>query len=72
MAFGVQVTFDAHDPGKLAEFWALALGYILEPPPKGFDSWPDFARSIDLPEDQWNDYSAVVDPDGKGPRLYFQ
>lgn len=26
MATGFQVTFDAHDPARLAEFWANALG----------------------------------------------
>ena len=25
-----------------------------------------------IPEDRWNDASAIVDPDGKGPRIYFQ
>ena len=25
-----------------------------------------------VPEDQWNSRSAIVDPDGKGPRIFFQ
>jgi hypothetical protein len=25
-----------------------------------------------VPEDQWTSRSAVVDPDGRGPRIYFQ
>ena len=25
-----------------------------------------------IPEEDWNSASAVVDPEGKGPRLYFQ
>ena len=32
-------------------------------------------RSCDtrgIPEERWNDASAVVDPDGKGPRIFFQ
>lgn len=28
MATGFQVTFDANDPARLAEFWAQALGYV--------------------------------------------
>ena len=29
-------------------------------------------RAWDVPEDQWNSRSAVVDPGGVGPRLFFQ
>ncbi|PRY42285.1 VOC family protein [Umezawaea tangerina] len=72
MAFGIQVTFDAHDPTKLAEFWALAAGYVFQPPPPGFATWEDFGRSIDLPEERWNDQSALIDPEGRGPRIYLQ
>jgi len=68
----IQVVFDAADPDKLAEFWALALGYIPEPPPEGFATWEDFARSIGMPEERFGDQAAVVDPDGAGPRVYFQ
>jgi len=25
-----------------------------------------------IPESEWNSASAVIDPDGRGPRLYFQ
>jgi hypothetical protein len=67
-----QVTFDAHDPAALAAFWALALGYQEEPPPPGFATWEDFARSINLPESEWNNFSAVVAPDRQAPRLFFQ
>jgi hypothetical protein len=67
-----QVTFDAHDPAEPARLWALALGYELEPPPKGFSSWEEFARRIGLPEDRWNDLAAVVDPGRSGPRVFFQ
>jgi Glyoxalase-like domain len=70
MAMGVQVTFDAHDPQRLAEFWATALDYVPEPPPPGFTSWAEFATAHDIPRDQWR--AAVVDPAGHGPRLFFQ
>jgi len=72
MATQLQVVLDAADPGATAEFWAAALGYIVQPPPPGFDSWPDFLREIGVPEDQWDSRSAVVDPDGKGPRIFIQ
>jgi hypothetical protein len=72
MAYGVQVTFDCADPARQAKFWASALGYVLQPPPEGFDSWPAFLTSIGVPESAWNSRSACVDPDGKGPRLFFQ
>jgi hypothetical protein len=64
-----QVTFDAADPEKLGGFWALALGYVTDPIPPEFESLADFFRSIGVPEGQmW----ALVDPDGEGPRLFFQ
>ena len=72
MAIGVQVTFDAHDPGRLAAFWAEALGYTEQPPPPGFATWQEFGRHIGLPEERWNDTAGLVDPDGVGPRLFFQ
>jgi len=68
----IQVVFDAADPGKLARFWASALGYIPEPPPEGFASWEDFGRSIGMPEERFGDQAAVIDPGGAGPRVYFQ
>jgi Glyoxalase-like domain len=72
MALKVQVTFDTADPEAQARFWALALGYQEQPPPEGFESWDDFARTIGLPEERWHDLAAVVDPSGAGPRLLFQ
>jgi hypothetical protein len=72
MAVGVQVVFDAADPGKLAEFWAAAADYVVQPPPEGFASWPEFLAKIGVPEDQWDRASACVDPDGNGPRFFFQ
>ena len=68
----IQVVFDAADPEKLAEFWALALDYLVEPPPEGFVSWEAFARSAGIPEEEFGDVAARIDPAGEGPRLYFQ
>lgn len=72
MATRVQVVIDCADPDRLATFWASALGYKLQDPPDGFGSWEEFLTKIGVPEDEWNKASAVVDPDGVGPRLYFQ
>ena len=63
----IQIVFDAADPGKLAEFWALALDYVFEPPPKGYESWEDFGRTIGLAEDEFGDQGAVTIRTTRGP-----
>ncbi len=68
----MQVTFDADDPVALARFWATALGYTEQPPPDGMDSWDDWSRQAGIPEEEWDDSAAIVDPDGHGPRLLFK
>ena len=55
MGTSVQVVFDANDPAALADFWALALGYVIQPPPEGFDSWDDWATAMHIPRENWND-----------------
>jgi hypothetical protein len=72
MATGVQIVFDCADPDKLATFWAEALHYKKQDPPPGFASWPDFLKAQGIPESQWNSANAVVDPEGIGPRIFFQ
>lgn len=72
MANSIQITFDALDPARLAEFWIAALGYIIQPPPPEFESWDDWATAMGIPEENWNDARALVDPDGVGSRLFFQ
>jgi hypothetical protein len=72
MATSIQVTFDCADPDRLASFWATALGYRKPDPPEGYATWPAFLAAQGIPEDQWNAASAIEDPEGRGPRLYFQ
>ena len=72
MAVRLQVVFDAADPPKLAAFWGEAIGYVEEDPPDGFDSWEAWAVANDLPREDWGNYASRVDPDGTGPRLFFQ
>ena len=67
-----QVTFDAADPAALAQFWASALGYVLQPPPEGFASWEAFLLAQGVPADRHDSASAIVDPSGRGPRVFFQ
>ncbi|MBD0710835.1 MULTISPECIES: VOC family protein [unclassified Streptomyces] len=75
-----QVTFDAHDPRALSVFWRDALGYVHPGPPgvelpEGADplaAWDEFLGRIGVPADQWNSRSALEDPDGDGPRVFFQ
>jgi Glyoxalase-like domain len=72
MAKGIQVVFDCANPAELSAFWAEALGYTIQPPPDGYTSWEDWLREHKIPEDQWDSASAIIDPEAKGPRIYFQ
>jgi catechol 2,3-dioxygenase-like lactoylglutathione lyase family enzyme len=80
MSRTVQVTFDAHDPAALSAFWAEALGYACPPPPgrelgpddDPQEAWDRFLDEVGVPPEQRNDASALEDPDGVGPRLFFQ
>lgn len=80
MSRQVQVTFDAHDPRVLSTFWRDVLGYVHPGPPgvelaEGADplaAWDAFLAQVGVPEDQRNTRSAIEDPDGPGPRLFFQ
>jgi catechol 2,3-dioxygenase-like lactoylglutathione lyase family enzyme len=72
MVLTFQVTFDCANPDRLARFWADVLGYKLADPPNGFDSWDAFLDSIGVPPEDRDGASAVVDPEGNQPRMYFQ
>ncbi len=65
------VTFDAEDPAALADFWAAALDYVLQPPPPGYETWEDFADAQDIPAEDRDRIAAIIDPDGLGPRVLF-
>ena len=80
MSRTVQITFDAHDPRTLSIFWRDVLGYVHPAPPgielaPGEDplaAWDDFLERAGVPEEQRNSASALEDPDGAGPRIFFQ
>ncbi|HIW62970.1 MAG TPA: VOC family protein [Candidatus Stackebrandtia excrementipullorum] len=80
MSSTVQITFDAHDPRGLSIFWRDVLGYVhpwppgVEPTP-GTDplaAWDEFLARSGVPPAERNSASALEDPDGVGPRLFFQ
>ena len=69
----VQVTFDCTDPGAVAGFWCEVLGYQVQPPPPGFDSWDTALDAWGVPPEERNSRSAALPPEGEsGPRLFFQ
>jgi catechol 2,3-dioxygenase-like lactoylglutathione lyase family enzyme len=68
----VQITIDCSDPAALAAFWAQALGYQVQPPPDGFDSWEAALTAFGVPPDQWNSRSAILPLEGPHPRIFFQ
>jgi catechol 2,3-dioxygenase-like lactoylglutathione lyase family enzyme len=72
MANEIQVTFDCGDPAALAGFWCEVLGYVVQAPPPGFDSWEQALEAFGVPPERRNDASAAVDPEGVRPRLFFQ
>jgi hypothetical protein len=72
MATRIQVVIDCADPARQAGFWAEALHYAIPAPPAEFATWDDWARAQGIPEERWNDASAIEDPDGKGPRVFLQ
>ena len=66
MASLSNITFACEDPDRLADFWAAALGYVKqEAPPEFMKAWLAAGRDP-------NDAAAIVDPEGKGPRLFFE
>ncbi|HEY6746724.1 MAG TPA: VOC family protein [Mycobacteriales bacterium] len=58
MGTKIQITADCADVSVAMAFWAPALGYVPEPPPPGMPQSPS--------------HGALADPDGIGPRLFFQ
>lgn len=60
------ITFACEDPDRLADFWIAALGYVKQ------DAPPDLIEAIEAQGGDLNMAAAAVDPQGKGPRLYFE
>lgn len=71
MAQSFQVTFDARHPQELAEFWATALRYEVQPPPAGYETWEAFAEAHEIRPEYRGGIAAILDPAGQGPRVLF-
>jgi catechol 2,3-dioxygenase-like lactoylglutathione lyase family enzyme len=61
-------------------FWCETLGYV-HPCPPGMDlpegadrlaAWDNFLAQAGVPERERNAKAAIEDPDGHGPRIFFQ
>ena len=78
MGTKVQVAFDTADPNASARFWAEALRYEVEDHGRLVDELLASGR-LDPSEvveiagrRAFRDVAACSDPDGTGPRLFFQ
>jgi hypothetical protein len=71
MAVTWNLTIDCAAPGRLAQFWSLALGYVPAPPPDDAATWEDWLRKRGVPEEEWDDLAVLCDPDGVGTRVAF-
>ena len=69
-AMEVQITFDCAEPRTVAKFWQAALGYADPPAPEGYPTWDGFDAA--QPEERRGAAWVAQDPEGSGPRLYFQ
>ena len=80
MSSTIQITFDARDPRTLSRFWRDVLGYVhpgppgvsLEPGADPLAAWDEFLEASGVPKERRNSASALEDPDGAGPRIFFQ
>jgi hypothetical protein len=78
MSRTVQIAFDCADPHRLCAFWAAVMGYRVERDEAFVRKMLDegIATQEDVVEFEgqlvWREGDACADPDGVGPRLYFQ
>ncbi|MFJ8556478.1 VOC family protein [Streptomyces microflavus] len=77
MAMTLQLTIDCSDPQKMVTFWAEALDYVPEPPPGGHATWRTYWASMgvseeELPPGAGDIPESIIDPAGRGPRVWFQ
>ncbi|WP_367131267.1 MULTISPECIES: VOC family protein [Streptomyces] len=73
----LQLTIDCADPRRMVAFWTEALGYVPEPPPEGRATWREYWSAIGVPEAELEGGAgespeSIVDPAGRGPRVWFQ
>ncbi|MGW0563525.1 VOC family protein [Streptomyces sp. NPDC003016] len=73
----LQVAVDCAYPQKLVAFWCDALGYVPEPAPGGHPTrrayWADMGvAEEELTAGAGERPGSIVDPAGRGPRVWFQ
>ncbi|MFF2523324.1 VOC family protein [Streptomyces liangshanensis] len=73
----LQLTIDCADPVRLVAFWSEALGYVPEPAPDGHATWRAYWIAAGVPEEELppgagDAAESIVDPAGRGPRVWFQ
>ena len=66
------VTIDCLHPVALSQFWCNLLGYVEEPAPAGYASWQEYDAANGVTAAEAESGCMIIDPDGHGPRLYFQ
>ena len=59
-----EVTFDAKDSKRLADFWMAALGYEPMGPPLGYDSWEEWRIAMEVSEEEMDEGASISAPDG--------
>lgn len=71
-----QLTIDCENSSLLVQFWAEVLGYRVLEAPEGFETWNDWYLSVGVPIDELDldgdGADRIVDPTGRGPRIWFQ
>ncbi|MFB7756942.1 VOC family protein [Streptomyces sp. NPDC056121] len=77
MEMTLQLTIDCTDVHRLVVFWSEALGYVPEPPPGGHATWREYWTATGVPEEELpagagDTPESIVDPAGRGPRVWFQ
>ena len=74
----LQIVLDCADPHSQAKFWSAALGCTVERNGEFVQKMIDegFATDADVTtvdgELAWREAAAMIDPDGRWPRWYFQ
>jgi hypothetical protein len=79
MAFDIQVTIDCSSPHELADWWAEALGWQVEPQDESFilrTVQAGAASEVDTTRHRgalvWKDGAAMTSPEPGRPRVLFQ
>ncbi|MEV4805606.1 VOC family protein [Nonomuraea sp. NPDC049421] len=70
-----QLVIDCAEPERMVRFWAGALRYVVEPPPGGAGTWREHWLRLGVPEEELGEgdcADSIVDPEGRGPRIWFQ